>query len=492
MKSIRSSWTLAMVSFLFCGAASRTLHAANLNVTSVSVTTNGCKNFNKDGVLTSQYDCRVLTGAHTYYMTANSTVPMRLADNNTVLNCTDVPHNGTTKFSVCFESSCTTSWLQNNTDKNGILIDSGARPATELSGNTVRNCIVKGFNAGIKSNYTTNMFIYGSQTSLNEDGIDLNNLRNSTVTYNTSSSNAAEGFDFDIIHDSSITFNTSSSNNQIPGGQNSAFSFNNYHSGEINADETDPAKYNSGLMVTDNVATVVAGRAFSISATSYSRFRDNYVTNSTSLGKCKGGSNGDHCGAFFWNNRKSVSGPLLTIEGATNFPSTEILNTPQAISRASSYGTAVNQSTTYPGGEAEHGTEGYTCGHFYSYSTIHTNDFNQPWWYVDLGATNAGGKTSKIKQIELWNRWDNGCGARTKDYLVQTMSDGGDPVNGVWTTVYTPVAGVTAEWPTTITFPAVQTARYVRIKMTGNQSPQGNGCDGTYLNLAEVIVWGWY
>ncbi|MCW3815987.1 glycoside hydrolase N-terminal domain-containing protein [Micromonospora sp. DR5-3] len=135
------------------------------------------------------------------------------------------------------------------------------------------------------------------------------------------------------------------------------------------------------------------------------------------------------------------------------------------------------QSSTYPsgGGVASRAVDGNTDGNFSSNSVTHTNLDNQPWWQVDLGAS------QDIGEVLVWNRTDC-CSARLTDFYV-LVSDSPFTSASLETTLQQPgvhafrYAG-TAGTPTHIN--VSKSGRYVRVQLTSASN---------YLSLAEVQVY---
>ncbi|HVK21260.1 MAG TPA: glycoside hydrolase N-terminal domain-containing protein [Actinokineospora sp.] len=134
------------------------------------------------------------------------------------------------------------------------------------------------------------------------------------------------------------------------------------------------------------------------------------------------------------------------------------------------------QSSTYSHSlnpSADKAIDGNTSGAFSGGSVTHTNTESQPWWQVDLGAS------QQINQLAVWNRTDC-CSSRLSNYYV-LVSD--TPFTGtlsqilaqpgVWSAPQTGQAGS----PTTI--PVGRTGRYVRVQLQSTSEA---------LSLAEVVV----
>ncbi|HEX8745693.1 MAG TPA: discoidin domain-containing protein, partial [Pyrinomonadaceae bacterium] len=140
-------------------------------------------------------------------------------------------------------------------------------------------------------------------------------------------------------------------------------------------------------------------------------------------------------------------------------------------------GKPVTQSSTLaynPPGDAFRAVDGKTDGNYANGSVTHTNSENQPWWQVDLGASQP------LSSIKLWNRTDC-CSERLSNFYVLvsdapfTSSDLQTTLKqpGVWSYYTAGNAGAVA------TLPVNRTGRYVRVQLNGTG----------VLSLAEAEVW---
>ncbi|MEC9094769.1 MAG: DUF1549 domain-containing protein, partial [Planctomycetota bacterium] len=85
------------------------------------------------------------------------------------------------------------------------------------------------------------------------------------------------------------------------------------------------------------------------------------------------------------------------------------------------------QSSTAFNGLAKNGNDGNTDGDYLKNSVTHTEDEENPWWEVDLGAA------KKISKIVVWNRTDSeSVRVRLKKFRVILMDEKRNPV---WTIV---------------------------------------------------------
>lgn len=136
------------------------------------------------------------------------------------------------------------------------------------------------------------------------------------------------------------------------------------------------------------------------------------------------------------------------------------------------------QSSTYQAATAAKAVDGNRDGNFSAGSVTHTNDTNQPWWQIDLGAN------SNLDFVRLWNRTDpcggSSCGVRLSDFyvfvsdrpfthpnLAAILSD-----SSVFNVHFSGTVGPYAD------ILLSRTGRYVRIQLRNNN----------YLSLAEVEI----
>ena len=86
-------------------------------------------------------------------------------------------------------------------------------------------------------------------------------------------------------------------------------------------------------------------------------------------------------------------------------------------------GKAATQSSTGFEGVAARGVDGTTDGdYFKKHSVTHTNQQDDPWWEVDLGAA------TPIERIVVWNRTDGGTNGRLVGARVLLLDDARQPV----------------------------------------------------------------
>ena len=95
------------------------------------------------------------------------------------------------------------------------------------------------------------------------------------------------------------------------------------------------------------------------------------------------------------------------------------------------------QSSTAFSGAPERAIDGNTDGVYTANSVSHTNEENNPWWEVDLGAV------TEIDSIVLWNRTDAELEQRLKDFRLLVLDADRQPV-----------------WNTTVAEPPRPTASY--------------------------------
>jgi len=130
------------------------------------------------------------------------------------------------------------------------------------------------------------------------------------------------------------------------------------------------------------------------------------------------------------------------------------------------------QSSTYGSASASRAIDGNTDGNFNDGSVSHTNNANA-WWRADFGTT------KKVSWIQIYNRTDC-CWDRLGNSIVEYSTNGTS-----WTTFangdFTGVTPTSSD-VTIIVPPKSVDARYVRIRLLNN---------AWYLQLAEVMIWGW-
>jgi hypothetical protein len=140
-------------------------------------------------------------------------------------------------------------------------------------------------------------------------------------------------------------------------------------------------------------------------------------------------------------------------------------------------GKTTTQSSTQSGGDASHAVDGNTNGDFGAGSVTHTSVSpvdNNPWWQVDLGASQSVGS------VKLWNRTDCCSTALSNFYVFASANpfSSNDPVTtaaqpGVWSSKQAGPVGQN------LTLPVGVNARYIRVQLVGSSQP---------LSLAEVQI----
>jgi mono/diheme cytochrome c family protein len=114
---------------------------------------------------------------------------------------------------------------------------------------------------------------------------------------------------------------------------------------------------------------------------------------------------------------RTIAGRYVRIErtGAGQFihlAEVEVFSSGKNVAR----GGKATQSTTDYGGEAARAIDGNTNGDYYGGNSVtHTAEQDNPWWEVDLGNPLA------IERIVVWNRTDNGTGARMTNLKVAVL-----------------------------------------------------------------------
>jgi hypothetical protein len=137
-------------------------------------------------------------------------------------------------------------------------------------------------------------------------------------------------------------------------------------------------------------------------------------------------------------------------------------------------GKAATQSSTLPGyptAVAASAVDGNTNGSFSDGSVTATNQENEPWWQVDLGASVAVGS------VAIWNRTDPCCLIRLNDYWVFVSDTPTTLQSRPGTFSFHQTNGY--PFPST-TIPVGAQGRYVRVQLF----------EVNYLSLAEVQVFG--
>jgi hypothetical protein len=115
--------------------------------------------------------------------------------------------------------------------------------------------------------------------------------------------------------------------------------------------------------------------------------------------------------------------------------------------------------------------DGNTNGSFSDGSVTATNQENEPWWQVDLGASVAVGS------VAIWNRTDPCCLIRLNDYWVFVSDTPTTLQSRPGTFSFHQTNGY--PFPST-TIPVGAQGRYVRVQLF----------EVNYLSLAEVQVFG--
>jgi hypothetical protein len=129
-------------------------------------------------------------------------------------------------------------------------------------------------------------------------------------------------------------------------------------------------------------------------------------------------------------------------------------------------GTATQSSEAW-GGAPSRGIDGNPTGHWPLGSVTHTQNENQPWWEVDLGAMQP------IDRLSLWNRTDC-CNSRLTNFRVSVL-DASDVE--VWGQTFYPTGYAPGNLD--VPLPAGTTGQTVRVQILNDP--------GT-LSLAEVEV----
>lgn len=177
----------------------------------------------------------------------------------------------------------------------------------------------------------------------------------------------------------------------------------------------------------------------------------------------------------------SYSGAVTVTTGTASFSTTY---TVAVLLPNVALGKAATQSSTYSSTKsgAENAVDGNTNGAYNSGSVTDTKEDSvseiQPWWQVDLGASQALGT------VRVWNRTDSCCLNRLADWYVLVSDEPfGDAslsdliaTPGVWSKHYSSPPNPSTE----VELPPGVTGRYVRIQLTTTNAP---------LSMAEVQVY---
>lgn len=157
--------------------------------------------------------------------------------------------------------------------------------------------------------------------------------------------------------------------------------------------------------------------------------------------------------ASVWVNTETKTAEITWIEDPTIEP----------VSNLALLGTATQSSTDF-GGEASRANDGRTSGAYSGASVTHTENEDQPWWQVDLGAS------YRIGEISVFGRTDECCMARLTDFTVYVLDEDS-------TVIFSKVFASYPDPSVTMDVAGLE-GRFVKVQMNGI---------GT-LSLAEVIV----
>lgn len=140
-------------------------------------------------------------------------------------------------------------------------------------------------------------------------------------------------------------------------------------------------------------------------------------------------------------------------------------------------GKTCRSSSVNFGGAASRAVDGNTNGEYGKNSTTHSQDENNPWWEVDLGAY------YDVTKIVIWNRTDDCCWNRLSGFYVMG-SDQAITANSTDSQYQYKSGGAysfTSGSQTNMTLDGNKRCRYIRIFIPGNIK---------ILSLAEVEVFG--
>jgi hypothetical protein len=140
-------------------------------------------------------------------------------------------------------------------------------------------------------------------------------------------------------------------------------------------------------------------------------------------------------------------------------------------------GKSANQSSTLPGTPpAGVAVDGNIDGNFFDGSVTATNIESNPWWQVDLGASQT------VNSVMIWNRTDC-CSSRLGDYWVFVSNTPFLDTDTPLTLAFRPGTASshqTAAPNRSVSIPFGIPGRYIRVQLNGRD----------YLSLAEVQVSG--
>lgn len=136
---------------------------------------------------------------------------------------------------------------------------------------------------------------------------------------------------------------------------------------------------------------------------------------------------------------------------------------------------SATQSSTGYGGVASRAVDGNTSGSWGNGSVTHTNNENQSWWQVDLGAS------AMIQAVKLYNRTDC-CSERLSNYsvFVSDVPFESESVEAIRTQAGVSEYSFTSAPNPTELISVIRSGRYVRVQLHNSG----------FLSLAEVQVFG--
>lgn len=168
-----------------------------------------------------------------------------------------------------------------------------------------------------------------------------------------------------------------------------------------------------------------------------------------------------------WSVGVSVVSGTVDYDVSVNVTSQPVPEVAPVVTNLALQGEA-RQSSTTNGGVASRAIDGNREGRYNRDSVTHTRGSNTPWWEVRLEAA------SRIETLLVFNRTNNCCFRRLRNYTVSILDDNR---NVVFSQFYTE-----SPQPSNIIDVGGITGRFVRVQLSGS---------GEALSLAEVEVMGY-
>lgn len=140
-------------------------------------------------------------------------------------------------------------------------------------------------------------------------------------------------------------------------------------------------------------------------------------------------------------------------------------------------GKACRASSVNFGGAASRAVDGNTNGAYSGNSCTHSNDENDPWWEIDLGAN------YDVSKIVIWNRTDDCCWNRLQGFYVMAAEHAitANSTEGQFQFKSGGALSFSNDSQSSMTLEGNKKCRYIRIFIPGNIK---------ILSLAEVEIFG--